>query len=564
MNEKYRSGEILDGLDNGFYRSLYKSMGFSNDELINRPMIGIANSWSNIVPGHFNLRQIAEFVQKGIYRAGGTAVEFGVMGACDGVAQGHNGMHYILPSREIICDSIELVAEAHKLDALVLLASCDKIVPGMLMAAARLNIPTIMVHGGPMAGGAMFDGRKSDLTSISEAQAMCSAGKISSDEYGALEDLACPSCGSCSFLGTANSMCCLTEAMGMSLPGEALIPATHSDRLRIAYESGRAICGLTEKNITARQVINKDSLENAIKACMAISGSTNAVLHLSAIAYEAEADIDIMESFEKFNKTTPQLAKVNPAAKWDMDDFWQAGGMPRVMANLESKLNGNAMTCTGKTVSENIKEYKYKFPSNSEIIKTIDDPFNVTGGIAVMRGNLAPKTGISKPGAIDPKLHNFTGKAKVYNSEEEAEKAILGGEIVEGDVVVIRYEGPKGGPGMREMFKAMKYIYGRGLATSTALITDGRFSGTNNGCFVGHISPEAAEGGPIAIVENGDEITINVNNGSLHLHLSEEEMNERFKKWKRPKRKFTRGYLELYSRIASSAAEGAVIRSEEE
>ncbi len=564
MSEKFRSESILKGVENGFYRSLFKSMGYSNDELTDRPIIGIANSWNTVVPGHFNLNQISEFVKKGIYRAGGTAVEFGVIGACDGVAQGHKGMHYILPSREIICSSVEIQVEAHRLDAVVLLASCDKIVPGMLMAAARLDVPAIIVHGGPMAGGVVFDGRKSDLTSISEAQGMYRSGKISLNEFQSLEDLACPSCGSCSFLGTANTMCCLTEAIGMSLPGGALIPATHSDRLRHAYESGMAICELTNKGISARKVINEKSMENAIRVCMAISGSTNAVLHLSAVAYEADLNMNILEAFRKFNKNTPQIAKVNPAAKWDMEDFWQAGGIPRVMENMKELLNLDVLTASGETLKENLEKYNYKFPENKEIIKDLVTPFGNTGGIAVLQGNLAPKTAISKPGAIDPSLHVFTGSAKVFDSEETAEEAILNGEIKDGNVVVIRYEGPKGGPGMREMFKAMKYLYGMGLSKTTALVTDGRFSGTNNGCFVGHVSPEAAEGGPIAIVEDGDEITIDVDQGILNIHLSDKEIDERLKKWKKPKRKFTKGYLELYSRVASSAAEGAIIKREED
>ncbi len=561
MTTPLRSSKIMSGVENGICRSLYKSMGYSNDDL-SRPMIGIANSWSTLVPGHFNLNQVSEHVKWGIYRAGGTPVEFGVIGACDGVANGHEGMHFILPSREIICNSVEVCVQAHRLDAIVLLASCDKIVPGMLMAAGRLDIPAIMVHGGPMAGGVEFDGRKTDLTSIDEALGMLRAGRISEKEFGTLEDLACPSCGSCAFLGTANTMCCLTEAMGMSLPGGALIPATHSDRLRMARASGVAICNLVKNNVHARKIINKESLENAVRVCMGISGSTNAVLHLSAIAYEGEADIHILDTFERFNKDTPHIAKVNPAAKWDMEDFWKAGGIPRVMERLKPLLHGDALTCTGRTLSENLASYEYPFPANEEIIKTMEKPFGHMGGIAVLRGNLAPETGISKPGAIDPALFHFSGSARVFNSEEAANKAILDKQIQPGEVVVIRYEGPKGGPGMREMYKAMKYLYGMGLNKTTALITDGRFSGTNNGCFVGHISPEAAEGGPIAIVEDGDRISIDVEKGSLQLHVPEEEIQERFKRWQRPEPKFKRGYLELYARLASSAAEGAVIKTE--
>ncbi len=555
----YRSSEIMAGEDAPFYRSLFKAMGYTDFELDGKPLVGIASTWNTLVPGHFNLKQVSEFVKKGIYSAGGTAVEFGVIAACDGVAQGHKGMNYILPSREIICNSVEIEVQAHRLDAVVLLASCDKIVPAMLMAAARLDIPAIVVTGGPMAGGIEFDGRKSDLTSIDEAKGMYCSGKISQEEYARLEDTACPGCGSCSFLGTANTMCCVAEALGMSLPGSALIPASYAERLRSAFLSGRAVVELTKKQITARQIMSAEAIRNGIKVAMAICGSTNAVLHLSAVANEAELDMEVVREFEKLNKCTPQIAKVNPAAKWDMEAFYRAGGIPRVMERLGDLLDTRVMTCTGETLGENLKKYAYAYPENPEIIKTVAEPFSATGGIAVLEGNLAPHTAISKPGAIDPALHRFVGRARCYNSEEAAEKAILAGEIREGDVVVIRYEGPKGGPGMREMFKAMKYMYGMGLSKKAALITDGRFSGTNNGCFVGHISPEAAEGGPLAIVEDGDEILIDVIEGRLELQVSPEEIEERFKSWELPKKEIPRGYLRLYARTASSADKGAIV-----
>lgn len=557
---EFRSNEIMHGEDSPFYRSLFKSMGYSDYELNHKPLIGISNTWNTCVPGHFNLNQVNEFVKKGIYSAGGTAVEFGTIGCCDGVAQGHIGMNYILPSREIICNSIEVMVQAHRLDGIVLLASCDKIVPGMLMAAARLDIPAIVCVGGPMLGEIEFDGRKSDLTSIDEAKGMTRSGKITEEEYRALENTACPGGGSCSFLGTANSMCCVSEAMGMSLPGSALIPASYGERLKSSFESGRAIVKLVMNNITARKVITEESIRNAIKVTMAICGSTNAVLHIAAIANEAELDMNVVEEFRKLNLTTPQIAKVNPAAKWDMEAFYRAGGIPRVMDHLADIIDRSAVTCTGESVDENLKKQVYWYPENREIIKTVDDPFSVTGGVAVLSGNLAPDTAISKPGAIDPALHRFTGKARCFNSEEEAETAILGGVIRKGEVVVIRYEGPKGGPGMREMFKAMKYIYGMGLAKDTALITDGRFSGTNNGCFVGHISPEAAEGGPLAFVEDGDEILIDVIDGKLELHVPDEVISERRKHWVKPEKEIPNGYLRLYSKVASSADKGAVIQ----
>lgn len=555
-----RSKAVLGEEDSAFARSLFKSMGYTDSELIEgKPLIGIASTWNTLVPGHFNLDKVAEYVKNGIYTAGGTPAEFGTIAACDGIAQGHVGMHYILPSREIICNSVEIMAQAHRLDGLVLLASCDKIVPGMLMAAARLDIPCIVCVGGPMAGGIEFDGRKSDLTSISEALGMLKAGKITEQEYAALENTACPGCGSCSFYGTANTMGCVAEALGMSLPGSSLIPAFYAARLRSSFEAGRAIVDLCKKGITARQILTPEAIRNGIKVTMATCGSTNAVLHLSAIAYEAGLDMNVVEEFEALNKTTPQIAKVNPAAKPDMEAFHRAGGIPRVEQYLGDILDTSVMTVTGKTLKENLEGYVYEYPADSSIIKTVDEAFSKTGGVAVLHGNLCPNTAVTKPGAIDPSMHHFVGKAKCYNSEEEAEAAILGGKIEAGDVVVIRYEGPKGGPGMREMFKAMKYMYGVGLSKSAALITDGRFSGTNNGCFVGHISPEAAEGGPLAIVEDGDEILIDVNEGRLELHVSDEEIEARFKKYKMPEKDIPNGYLRQYSRNASSADKGAVI-----
>ena len=559
---EFRSKAILGKEDSAFARSLFRAMGYTNSELLEgKPLIGIANTWNTLVPGHFGLDKVAEYVKNGIYAGGGTPVQFGTIAACDGVAQGHEGMHYILPSREIICNSVEIMAQAHRLDGLVLLASCDKIVPAMLMAAARLDIPCIICVGGPMLGGIEFDGRKSDLTSISEALGMVKAGKITECEYAALENTACPGCGSCSFLGTANTMCCLTEALGMSLPGSALIPASYAARLRSSFESGRTIVELCKKGISARKILTKEAIRNAVKVTMAICGSTNAVLHLPAIANEAELDINVLEEFEKLSKITPQIAKVNPAAKPDMEAFFRAGGIPRVMQNLGGLLDTSVMTVTGKTLQENLDAYVYEYPEDSSIIKTVEAPFSRTGGVAVLHGNLCPNTAVSKPGAIVPAMHRFVGKAKCYNSEEDAEEAILSGKIAAGDVVVIRYEGPKGGPGMREMFKAMKYIYGVGLAEKTALITDGRFSGTNNGCFVGHISPEAAEGGPLAIVQDGDEILIDVDEGRLELHVSDEEIAERYKTLKMPEKRIPNGYLRLYAKTATSADRGAVMKA---
>lgn len=486
----WRSKDILERPEWSINRALYKSMGFSDYDL-DLPLVGIANSWNRVVPGHYNLRKVSEYVQQGIRQAGGTPVEFGVIAACDGIANGHVGMHYILPTRDLIANDVEMMIEAHRLDAVVLLASCDKIVPGMLMAAARLDIPTIMVVGGPMEGGCEFDGRASDTTSLTEGLGMLKSGKIDEAMYRELEDRATPTCGSCSFLGTANTMCCVAEAMGLCLPGSATIPATHAARLRSAQESGRQIVTLVKKGITGRQILNQQGIENGIRVNTAIGGSTNAALHIPAIGYEADCEIT-MDLFEELSRSTPHVAKMNPAAPLNVPDFHDAGGVPAVMKEILEQLHGEALTVTGKTVAENVAQAR---TPNRDIIRTLSDPWSKEGGVAILRGNLAVNTAITKPAAIVPEMHKFKGKARCFDSEEKANQAILNGDVQEGDVAVIRYEGPKGGPGMREMYKAMKLLYGKGLALKTALVTDGRFSGTNNGCFVGHISPEAAEGG---------------------------------------------------------------------
>lgn len=551
----WRSKSILQRPEWSMHRALYKSMGYTDYDL-ERPLVGVANSWNRVVPGHYNLRLVSEYVQQGIRQAGGTPVEFGVIGACDGIAQGHEGMHYILPTRDLIANDIEMMVQSHRLDALVLLGSCDKIVPGMLMAAARLDIPSILVVGGPMEGGCMFDNRASDTTSLTEGLGMLKAGKIDLETYLGLEDFAAPTCGSCSFFGTANSMCCVAEAMGMCLPGSATIPATHAQRLRSAQEAGRQIMGLLEKGITARSIINRKGIENAVRLSSAVGGSTNVALHIPAIAYEAELDFDL-ESFDELCRTTPHLARINPAAPPNTPDFQAAGGVPAVMKEILELLNKDALTVTGKTVAENVAKAKIL---NPEVIRPFSNPWSREGGLAVLRGNLAPRSAVTKPAAIAPQMHRFTGRARCFDSEEEANKAILEGLVQEGEVVVIRYEGPKGGPGMREMYTAMKLLYGRGLALKTALVTDGRFSGTNNGCFVGHISPEAAEGGPLALVRDGDTISIDIPERRLHLHVQDGELEKRRSQWKRPKPKFTSGYLALYSRLAESADKGAIIR----
>lgn len=557
---KLRSSDILEEkYTNSAQRCLFKALGYTDFELHDRPLIGIANSWNTACPGHANLRELAEYVKKGIYSSGGTALEFGVIGLCDGIVDGDPAKAYTLPSREVICDSIEIQARASKVDALVLLGSCDKIIPGMLMAAARLDIPAILLNGGPMLGGIEFDGKNSDQTSIDEAIGMCQIGKVTKADVRALEDLACPSVGSCSFLGTANTMACVSEAIGMSLTGSALIPAVYSARKRAAFETGFAVCELVRAGISTRKIITEQAVRNAIAAVMTMSGSTNAVIHITAIAHEAGLRMDVVQTFREMYETTPQIARVNPAARWDMEDFYKAGGVPRVMKNLGNIVDADALTCTGKTLGENLESYVFRYPENPDVIRTPDTAFEPKGGIAILKGNLAPGTAVTKPGAFDPSLYRFVGRARVFDSEIEANQAILGGEIRDGDVIVIRYEGPKGGPGMQEMYRPMKYLYGMGKAVSTALITDGRFSGTNNGCFVGHISPEAADGGPIALVEDGDEILIDVNRGLLELHVSDEVLKMRAGKWKRPQKEIQPGFLRLYAKAASSAGTGAVM-----
>ena len=551
----WRSKQILERPEWSMHRGLYKAMGYSDYDL-DRPMIGIANSWNRVVPGHYNLNQVSDFVKQGIRQAGGTPVEFGVIAACDGIAQGHAGMHYILPTRDLIANDIEMMVEAHQLDAVVLLGSCDKIVPAMLMAAARLDQPAIFVAGGPMEGGCQFDKRAADITSLMEGLGMLKAGEIDNQNYLNLENCAGPTCGSCSFLGTANTMCCVAEAMGLSLPGSATIPATYADRWRAAQASGRQIVEMVKQGITARQILNQKGIENGIRLSTAIGGSTNVALHIPAIGYEADCEIT-MDLFEELCRSTPHVAKMNPAAAANVPDFHHAGGVPAVMKELLPILHGDALTVTGKTIADNLAAAG---PPDRTIIKTMTDPWSQEGGLAVLRGNLAPHTAITKPAAIHPDMRTFTGTANCFDSEEAANEAILEGKVTEGEVVVIRYEGPKGGPGMREMYKAMKLLYGRRLALKTAVVTDGRFSGTNNGCFVGHVSPEAAEGGPLAIVQNGDEVTIDIPNRKLHINLSDQEVQDRLAVWQRPAPKYKRGYLALYSRLAESADKGAIIR----
>jgi len=491
---------------------IWKGCGYSDDDM-GRPIIGIANSFSDMVPGHTPLRQIAEQVKHGVYRAGGTPAEFGVIACCDGLGGGHNGNNYTLPSRDVIADSVEIIAEAHRLDGLVLLGSCDKIVPGMLMAAARLDIPCIFVPAGAMMSGPGYaEEKSSDTTSCSEAMGRVLAGRMEEGDVRRMAALTAPTCGSCQFMGTANSMCCIAEALGMCLPGGALIPAFFNERLRSALQSGERIVHMVKAGLTARKILTRESIRNAIMLMMAVGGSSNAVIHLCALAHELGLDTaDILRDFDELSEKIPLLAKINPATHdYDAMDLYYAGGVPEVLKRIADKLYGEAMTVTGKTLSENLEEYENPYVCRNDLIRDVDHPYSTLGGLAILRGNLCPDTAVSKPAAIQPEVRRFTGAAMCFDSEDECVEAIEAGRITPGTVVVIRYEGPRGGPGMKELYKPMKMLYGLGLAKSTALITDGRFSGTNSGCFVGHISPEAAAGGPLALVEDGDSITIDV------------------------------------------------------
>ncbi|GAB6180030.1 dihydroxy-acid dehydratase [Desulfotomaculum defluvii] len=551
----HRSKEILHFPDWALNRSLYKSMGYTDEDL-DKPLVAVVNSWNNVVPGHYNLREVSEAVKAGIREAGGTPVEFGTIAACDGIAQGHEGMRYILPTRDLIANDIEMMIQAHRFDGMVLLGSCDKIVPGMLMAAARLDLPAIFVNGGPMMPG-HFKGRDTDSSIVQESLGALKAGEMTEAEYKELENCACPGPGSCAMLGTANTMCCLAEAMGMALPGSSTIPAVDAGRFRSAQQSGRVIVDLIKRGITAGQIITKDSLANAVRVSSAIGGSTNVALHIPAIAYEANVDYDL-EWFHGLSQGTPHIAGIMPATEYDLADFHTAGGVPAVMKELVSLLNTDCITVTGKTVFENIQSAAIKDP---RVIKTMANPFHENGGLAVIKGNLAPNGAVTKPAAIASELLKFRGPARVFDSEQLAIGAIETGKIQPGDVVVIRYEGPKGGPGMPEMFKPMKLLVGMGLAKKVALITDGRFSGSNNGCFVGHISPEAMEGGPLALVREGDLIDIDIPNRQLNIEISSEELAIRKKDWQAPVPRVSRGYLALYARITESADKGAIIKA---
>lgn len=560
MQNKFEQGTFMND-EMISCRALYKASGFSDDDF-SRPVIGICDSFTDIVPGHKNLRELSQQVKYGVYRAGGTPVEFGCISVCDGVCTTHEGSLYSLPSREIVADGIEIMARAHKLDGLVLVGSCDKTVPGMLMAAARLDIPCIFLAGGCMLGGPAFGKkRRSDSTSSEEAHGMLQAGKISHQEMLDLMETSCPTIGSCQHMATANSMCCMAEALGLSLPGSAAIPAVYNERTRAALRTGEVAVELVRQGLTARDIMTEEAVKNAIMVMMATGGSTNCVIHIIAIAHELGiAPEKVMSWLEEYGQTIPLIAKICPASDiYQQEDFYMAGGIPQVQKELGNRLYSECMTVTGQTIAENLQQWRNIYGENKEVISSLDKPFSDLAGLAILHGNLCPDTAVAKPAAIAPEVRRFEGTAICFAGEEECNAAIGKQLVKPGHVVVVRYAGPKGAPGMPEMFKPMKLLNGQGLAKCTALITDGRFSGTNNGCFVGHISPEAAEGGPIALIEDGDKIIIDVEKRTLELLVEEAELQRRRAAFKYEAPPVT-GYLKRYLRDAQSADKGGVLR----
>ncbi|MFW6110621.1 MAG: dihydroxy-acid dehydratase [Thermoproteota archaeon] len=551
-----RSDEIKQGLKRAPHRAILKCLGVTDEEM-DKPFIAVVNSFTEVVPGHMHLHELSEFVKEGISSAGGVPFEFNTIAVCDGLVMGHCGMHYSLPSREIIADAVEVMVEAHRFDGMVLLSNCDKITPGMMMAAARLNTPAVMVTGGPMLSGT-FEGRRVDVTAIFEAVGEVTAGKTSPEDITKIEDRAFPGCGSCNGMYTANTMACAVESLGMSLPGSATAPAISSARRRIAKETGKKIVNLVKNDLQPRDILSLEAFENAITVIMALGGSTNAVLHLKAIANEADVDLPL-KKFDEIGKRTPHLCDMRPAGPFDLQELDQAGGIPAIMNQLSSQLHLDQLTVTTNTVGDNIKNAEVH---NHKVIRPLNDPVHPEGGIAVLTGNLAPQGAVVKATAIAPQILTHQGPAQVFNSEEEAVDAILHKEISQGDVVVIRYEGPKGGPGMREMLAPTAAIAGMNLSRSVVLITDGRFSGATRGPCIGHVAPEAAEGGPIAALQNGDTITVNIPQRTLNVKLSPEEIHKRMKNWKPQPPKIRKGYLRRYSQLVQSADKGATLKTQ--
>ncbi|WP_312288488.1 MULTISPECIES: dihydroxy-acid dehydratase [Terrisporobacter] len=550
-----KSDNVRKGISQGPHRSLFNALGHTEEEM-NKPLVGIVSSYNEIVPGHMNLDKIVDAVKLGVAMAGGTPVVFPAIAVCDGIAMGHEGMKYSLATRELIADSTESMALAHQLDALVMVPNCDKNVPGLLMAAARVNVPTIFVSGGPMLAGRV-KGEKRSLSSMFEAIGAFAAGNMTEEEVTEFENKVCPTCGSCSGMYTANSMNCLTEAIGMGLKGNGTIPAVYSERIKLAKHAGMKVMELYEKNIRPKDILTKKAFINALTVDMALGCSTNSMLHLPAIAHEAGIKLTL-DLANKISEKTPNLCHLAPAGYTYMEDLNEAGGVYAVMNELDKKglLYTDLITATGKTVGENIAGCVNK---NSQTIRPIEDPYSETGGLAALKGNLAPNGSIVKRSAVCDEMLVYEGPARVFDCEEDAISAIKDGKIVAGDVVVIRYEGPKGGPGMREMLNPTSAIVGMGLGESVALITDGRFSGATRGASIGHVSPEAAVGGPIALVKEGDLIRININKKTLDIEVSEEELEKRRKAWTPKEQKITTGYLGRYSKMVTSGDKGAVL-----
>ena len=552
-----RSDNVKKGVERAPHRSLFNALGMTEEEL-ERPLIGVVCSYNEIVPGHMNLDKISEAVKKGVYLSGGVPVEVPAIAVCDGIAMNHTGMKYSLVTRELIADSTECLATAHQFDGLVMIPNCDKNVPGLLMAAARLNIPTIFVSGGPMLAGKKLNGKKTCLSSLFEAVGQYNAGTLDAAHLEEFEEKACPTCGSCSGMYTANSMNCLTEALGMGLRGNGTIPAVYSARIRLAKHAGMKIMELVEKNIKPRDIMTPAAFKNAMTVDMALGCSTNSMLHLPAIAHEAGVELNL-EIANEISKYTPNLCHLAPAGSTFMEDLDDAGGVYAVMNELDSLgiLDTTGITCTGKTVKENIAGCVNLGP---EIIHPVDNPYMKTGGIAVLKGNIAPDSCVVKAAAVAPEMMTHTGPARVFDSEDDAIKAIRAGKIVKGDVVVIRYEGPKGGPGMREMLSPTSEIAGMGLDKDVALITDGRFSGATRGASIGHVSPEAAVGGPIALIEEGDMISIDIPNNKINVAVDDETLEARRAKWRPREPRITTGYLRRYAAQVTSANTGAVLQ----
>lgn len=549
-----KSRTIKKGMERTPHRALLYATGIPKTEM-SKPFIGVATSFTDIIPGHIGMRELERFIEKGVHTGGGYPFFFGIPGICDGIAMGHRGMHYSLPSRELIADMVETVAEAHCLDGLVLLTNCDKITPGMLMAAARVNVPSIVVTAGPMLSGRLRGKRLSLVNDTFEAVGKYRKGLMSEKDVEELEMCACPGAGSCQGMYTANTMACVTETLGMSLPGCATSLAVSADKRRLAFESGRRVVELVRENVTPRKIMNRRAFENAITVDLALGGSTNTVLHIPAIANEAALPLPL-EVFDALSKKTPHIVNMLPGGEHYLEDLQWAGGIPAVMKTLGGKIKDN-ITVSGKRIRRIMREAEV---TDAEVIRPLNRPYHKEGGIAVLGGSLAPEGAVVKQSAVSEKMMRFKGKARVFDSEEQGMKAVLEGKIRRGDVVVIRYEGPKGGPGMREMLSPTAAIAGMGLSDSVALITDGRFSGGTRGPCIGHVSPEAMEGGPIALLKDGDVISIDIPKRKMDVLVSPSELKKRFKGWKRPGPKITKGWLSRYARHVSSAGEGAVMK----